>query len=159
MAKWRVFDNLTVNGNGRRKLPLASMRTFTEESEVGGCGMNPLGILDRMVVAVLAASVFAAGCGGGSGSSSSGPGTPPGPLTVSLSTSTVVAAQDGTPGTVDVTVSGANTGSSVSVAASNLPSGVTSQFAPAAGGLSGTLSLVAGSTTPAGTYSASVAPR
>jgi hypothetical protein len=68
----------------------------------------------------------------------------------------VVAPQDGTPGTVDVTVSGANHASSVSVAMSNLPSGVTSQFAPAAGGSSGTLSLVAGSTAPAGTYSASV---
>jgi hypothetical protein len=86
----------------------------------------------------------------------SGPGTPPGPLTASLSTSTVVAPQDGTPGTVDVIVSGANTASSVSVATNNLPNGVTSQFAPAAGGLSGTLSLVAGSTAPAGTYSASV---
>ena len=106
-------------------------------------------------MAVLAASVFTTGCGGAV-SSSSGPGTPPGPLTVSLSTSTVIAPQDGTPGTVDVTVSGANTGSSVSVAASHLPSGVTSQFAPAAGGFSGTLSLVAGSTAPAGTYSASV---
>jgi hypothetical protein len=105
---------------------------------------------------MLAASVFVAGCGGGSGSSSNGPGTPPGALTVSLSTSTVVAAQDGTPGTADVTVMGANTGSAVSVGASNLPSGVTSQFAPAAGGLSGTLSLVAGSATPAGTYSVSV---
>lgn len=125
-------------------------------SEVGECGMNPLKFLDRMVVAVLAASVVAAGCGSGSGSSSSGTGTPPAPLTVSLSTSTVVAAQDGTPGTVGVTVSGADTGSSVSVVASSLPSGISSQFAPAAGGLSGTLSLVAGNATPAGTYSANV---
>src|SRR5436853_7906757 len=111
--------------------------------------MKPERFLEtEMLVAVLAAWAFATGCGGG-------PGTPPGPLSVSLSTSTVVAPQDGTPGTVDVTVSGANTGSSVSVAASNLPSGVISQFAPAAGGLHGTLSLVAGSTAPAGTYSAS----
>ncbi len=123
---------------------------------MGGCGMEPLRILESgTLVAVLAVSVLVTGCGG-AGSSSSGPGTPPGPLSVSLSTSTVVAPQDGTPGTVDVTVSGANTGSSVSVAASNLPSGVTSQFTPAAGGLHGTLSLVAGSTAPAGTYSASV---
>ncbi len=123
---------------------------------MGGCGMKPLRILEcGTLVAVLAASVLVTGCGG-AGSSSSGPGTPPGPLSVSLSTSTVVAPQDGTPGTVDVTVSGANTGSSVSVAASNLPSSVTSQFAPAAGGVHGTLSLVAGSTAPAGTYSASV---
>src|SRR5882762_1925967 len=118
--------------------------------------MKPLLSLESWTLAaVLAASVFTTGCGG-AGSSSSGPGTPPGPLTLSLSTSTVVAPQDGTPGTVDVTVSGANTASSVSVATSNLPSGVTSQFAPAAGGFSGTLSLVAGSTSPAGTYSASV---
>src|SRR5256885_9962382 len=118
--------------------------------------MKPLRILDSgTLVAVLAAAVLVTGCGG-AGSSSSGPGTPPGPLSVSLSTSTVVAPQDGTPGAVDVTVSGANTGSSVSVAASNLPSGVTSQFAPAAGGLHGALSLVAGRTAPAGTYSASV---
>jgi hypothetical protein len=40
--------------------------------------MNSLASLDRMVVAVLAALVFAAGCGGG-GPSSSGPGTPVGP--------------------------------------------------------------------------------
>jgi hypothetical protein len=118
--------------------------------------MKPLRILESgTLVAVMAASVFTTGCGA-AGSSSGGPGTPPGPLAVSLSTSTVVAPQDGEPGTVDVTVSGANTASSVSVATSNLPIGVTSQFAPAAGGSTGTLSLVAGSTAPAGTYSASV---
>lgn len=55
-----------------------------------------------------------------------------------------------------MTISGASTASSVAVATSNLPTGVTSQFAPAAGGSGGTLSLVAGSTAPAGTYSASV---
>ena len=118
--------------------------------------MKPLRFLESWTLAaVLAASGFATGCGG-SGPSSSGPGTPPGPLTVSLSTSAVIAPQDGTPGTVVVTVSGATSGSSVSVAGSNLPSGVTSRFVPASGGLSGTLSLVAGSATPAGTYSASV---
>ena len=119
-------------------------------------GMKPLRFLESgMLVAVLAASVLTTSCGG-AGSSGSGPGPPPGPLTVSLSTSTVVAPQDGTPGTVVVTVSGAIPGSSVSVGASNLPSGVNSQFVPASGGLSGTLSLVAGSATSAGTYSANV---
>ncbi len=117
--------------------------------------MGSLRFLDTVVVIVMVVSVFAAGCGG-TGSSSSAMGTPPGPLAVSLSTSTVVASQDGTPGTVDVTVSGASTASSVTVATSNLPSGVTSQFAPAGTGSSGTLSLVAGGTAPAGTYSASV---
>src|ERR1700739_3697280 len=104
------------------------------------------------LVAVLAASVFTTGCGGAG--SSNGPGPPPGPLTVSLSTSRVVSPHDGTPGPVVVTASGAKTASSVAIAASNLPSGVTSQFAPASDGLSGTLSFVAGSATPAGTYSA-----
>jgi hypothetical protein len=118
--------------------------------------MKPLGSLESWTLAaVLTISALTTGCGGG-GSSSSGTGTPPGPLTVSLSTSTVVAPQDGTLGTVDVTVGGASTAAAVSVAASNLPNGVTSQFAPAAGGSSGTLSLIAGSTAPAGTYSASV---
>jgi len=134
------------------------MKTTTK-SQKWWLWYKPLRFLESWTLAaVLAASVFTTGCGGAA-SSSSGPGTPPGPptvFTVSLSTSTVVAPQDGTPGTVDVTVSGANTASSVSVATSNLPSGVTSQFAPAAGGSSGTLSLVAGSTAPAGTYSASV---
>ncbi len=132
---------------------------LTTKSQKWWLWHKPLRFLESWTLAaVLAASVFTTGCGGAA-SSSSGPGTPPGPptvFTVSLSTSTVVAPQDGTPGTVDVTVSGANTASSVSVATSNLPSGVTSQFAPAAGGSSGTLSLVAGSTAPAGTYSASV---
>src|SRR5712664_1051196 len=117
--------------------------------------MGSLRFLDTVVVIVMVVSVFAAGCGG-TGSSSSAMGTPPGPLAVSLSTSTVVASQDGTPGTVDVTVSGASTASSVTVATSNLPSGVTSQFAPAGTGSNGTLSLVACGTAPAGTYSASV---
>jgi len=112
--------------------------------------MKPERFLEtEMLVAVLAAWAFATGCGGG-------PGIPPGPLTVSLSTSTVVAPQDGTPAAVGVTVSGASSASSLSVTASNLPSGVTWQFVPAAGGLTGTLSLVATSTTPSGTYSANV---
>src|SRR5213082_3890859 len=97
--------------------------------------MKPLRILDSgTLVAVLAAAVLVTGCGG-AGSSSSGPGTPPGPLSVSLSTSTVVAPQDGTPAAVGATVSGASSASSLSVTASNLPSGVTWQFVPAAGGL------------------------
>ena len=99
------------------------------------------------LLAVLVASAFTTGCGGGSTS------TPP-PLSVSLSTGTVIVPQDGTPGTVGVTVSGASSASSVSVTASNLPTGVTSQFA--AGGSGGTLSLTAASTTPSGTYPANV---
>jgi hypothetical protein len=107
----------------------------------------------KVLLAALAASAVTVGCGGGSTST---PPPPPGPLSVSLSTGTVVAPQDGTPGTVGVTVSGTSSASSVSVTASNLPSGVTSQFIPAAGGSGGTLSLTATSTTPSGTYSANV---
>jgi len=116
--------------------------------------MKPERFLETgMLVAVLEACALTTGCGGGS---SGGSGTPPGPLTLSLSTSTVVAPQDGTPGAVGVTVSGASSASSVSVTASNLPMGVTSQFVPAAGGSGGTLSSIATSTTPSGTYSANV---
>lgn len=107
-----------------------------------------------MLLAVLVAWAFTTGCGGGS--TSPPPPPPPGPLSVSLSTGTVVAPQDGTPGTVGVTVSGASSASSVSVTASNLPTGVTSQFSAAAGGSGGTLSLTATTATPSGTYSANV---
>lgn len=117
--------------------------------------MKPQRFLESgMLLAVLVAWAFTTGCGGGS--TSPPPPPPPGPLSVSLSTGTVVAPQDGTPGTVGVTVSGASSASSVSVTASNLPTGVTSQFAPAAGGSGGTLSLVATTATPSGTYSANV---
>ena len=116
--------------------------------------MKPRWFLEgKVLLAVLAALAFTIGCGGGS---TSPPPPLSGPLSVSLSMATVVAPQDGTPGTVGVTVSGARSASSLSVTASNLPSGVITQFVPAAGGLSGTLSLTATSTTPSGTYSANV---
>ena len=106
-----------------------------------------------MFAALLATySLLAAACGGTGASSGGAPGS----LTVSLSTSTVVAAQDGTPAQLGVTVSGVNTGSPVSVTASNLPGGVTAQFTPSSSGPDGTIAVTAGPTTPAGTYSASV---
>jgi hypothetical protein len=97
-------------------------------------------------------SLLAAACGNVTVSIGGGPGT----LTVSLSTSTVIAAQDGTAAQLGVTVAGANTGSSVAVTVSNLPSGVTSQFTPSTSGLTGTIVLTASNATPAGTYSTSV---
>jgi hypothetical protein len=81
------------------------------------------------------AGVLAIGCA--SGSSGGGLGT----LTISLSSSTVIAAQDGTPTQLGVTIGGANPGSSVSVTASNLPSGVSSQFTSGTSGQSGTLAI------------------
>ena len=110
---------------------------------------------NRILSAALAASAFTTGCGGG-GPANNTPPAPPGPLSLSLSTGTAVVPQDGTAGTVGVVVSGASSTDSVSVTASNLPSGVTSQFIPATGGSGGTLSLTATSTTPSGTYSANV---
>jgi hypothetical protein len=100
--------------------------------------------------ALAGAGVLAIGCA--SGSSGVGVGT----LTISLSTSMVVATQDGTPTQLGVTIGGTNTGGSVSVTASNLPSGVSSQFTAGTGGLGGTLVVTASNTTPAGTYSANV---
>lgn len=116
--------------------------------------MKPQRFLEsRMLVPALVASTFTIGCGGGSTSPIL---PPPGPLSVVLSTGTVVAPQDGTPGTVGVSVSGTSSASSVSITVSNLPSGVASQFVPATGGSGGTLSLTAASTTPSGTYTANV---
>jgi hypothetical protein len=103
---------------------------------------------------MLAASAFATGCGGGS--TSNVPAAPSGPLTLSLSTSSVVAPQDGTPGTIGVTIAGTNPAGALSVTANNLPSGVTSQFVPTGGGPSGTLSLIATSAGASGTYSSNV---
>ena len=103
------------------------------------------------VAALLAgAGVLAIGCA--SGSSGGGVGT----LTISLSTSMVIAAQDGTPTQLGVTIGGANTGTSVTVTATNLPSGVSVQYTAGTGGLSGTLVVTANNATPAGTYSANV---
>src|SRR5438552_1744101 len=100
------------------------------------------------LAAVLAGvGVLAIGCA--SGGSGGGVGT----LTISLSTTAVVAAQDGTPTQLGVTIGGANPGSSVSVTASNLPGGVSSQFTAGTGGQSGTLVVTASNATPAGTYS------
>ena len=97
-----------------------------------------------------AALVLAIECASGSS------GGEVGTLTISLSTSTVVAAQDGTPTQLGVTIGGPNPGSSVSVTARNLPSGVSSQFMMGTGGQSGTLVVTARNATPAGTYSANL---
>src|SRR5215469_18887012 len=91
--------------------------------------MKPRWFLEMVLLGAVAAAAFTTSCGGG-GSTSNPPPTPPGPLAVSLSTSTVVAPQDGTSANIGVTVSGASMTTSVSVTASNLPSGVTSQFTP-----------------------------
>ncbi|MDR3723488.1 MAG: hypothetical protein P4K83_03255 [Terracidiphilus sp.] len=71
-------------------------------------------------------------------------------LTVALSASSVVAAQDGVPATLGVTVTGA-TGSG-SVVLSGLPGGLSSSYAAISGSASGTWTLTAGSATAAGTY-------
>jgi len=97
-------------------------------------------------VPLLAAACNGAGATGG----------PPASLTLALSSSTVVAPQDGTQAQLGVTIAGADTAHSVSVALKNLPNGVTAQFTPSASGLTGTVAVAASSTSPAGTYSPSV---
>jgi len=126
------------------------METSQESGGAGAVKIHHFSGKGSLAAVLAGAGVLATGCA--SGNSGGGVGT----LTISLSTSMVVAAQDGTPTQLGVTIGGANPGSSVSVTASNLPSGVTSQFVPASGGSGGTLSLTAASTTPSGTYSANV---
>jgi hypothetical protein len=82
-----------------------------------------------------------------SGSSSMGG---PGPLNVSLSTSMALAPQDGTPAMVTASVS-ANT-SAATIAVSGVPNGTTSQVVQPTATAAGTITLISGPPTPAGTY-------
>jgi hypothetical protein len=75
-------------------------------------------------------------------------------LAVSLSASTVVVAQDGTPATLGVNISGVSGAATVVV--SGLPAGVTSQFTPLNGGPSGTLTFIGGSGVQMGSNAATV---
>ena len=77
-----------------------------------------------LLVALLGMALVAVSCGGGS---SSGP--PPAPISISLSLSTVTAGQDGTPGSVTVTVTrpSGNT-SSVTLTTGSVPTGVNTQI-------------------------------
>jgi hypothetical protein len=102
--------------------------------------------------AMVTVSILAVACGGAGGLSGGGTGT----LTVSLSTSAVVAAQDGTPAQIGVTITGANSANAVSVAISGVPSGVTSKFTLGASRSSGTMAVIASTAAPAGTYSANI---
>jgi hypothetical protein len=80
--------------------------------------------------------------------------TPPPTLSAVLGSSSVVVAQDGTPATVSVTITGPAGAASVSVL--GLPAGTSAVFAPVAGGPSGTLTFTGSATSPAGNYSATV---
>jgi hypothetical protein len=88
------------------------------------------------------------GCGGSSAK------TPPPTLSAVLGSSSVVVAQDGTPSTVPVTISGPAGAASVSVV--GLPAGTSAVFTPVAAGPSGTLTFTGSATSPAGNYSATV---
>jgi hypothetical protein len=93
-------------------------------------------------------------CGGG-GTTVPNPGGT-GNLSLSLSTGTVVAAQDGAPGQIGVTLTGVSTANSVSVGTTGLPNGVNSTFTQSGSGSGGTLALKASTAVPAGTYSGNV---
>jgi hypothetical protein len=129
---------------------MTELRLFAGEPWSGAVKIRHFSGRGSFAVALAGAGVLAIGCASGSS------GVDVGALTLSLSTSTVLAAQDGTPAQLGVTIGGANAGSSVSVTASNSPSGVSSQYTAGTGGQSGTLAVTASTTTPAGTYSANV---
>jgi hypothetical protein len=118
--------------------------------------MARLRLLCRGIFAVglVTTSLVLTACGSGPASAPATGGA--GTLSVALATSTVVAAQDGTPGQLGVTLAGVNTANSLSVAAAGLPNGVSSSFTASANGSGGTLAITAGTSTPAGTYSGNV---
>jgi hypothetical protein len=99
----------------------------------------------------LAIAMILAGCGGGTGSTT----TPPPTLTATLGSGNIVVPQDGTPATLTVTIGGPSGPGAVSV--TNLPGGVTAQFAAQNGGPSGTLTFTGSTSAAAGSYSPSVA--
>lgn len=92
----------------------------------------------------------ATGCGGGVSTSKTSA-----PLSASLDSTTIVVPQDGTAVQVPLTISGPSGTASVTV--TNLPVGVTEQFAAVSGGPSGTLTFTGSTSAVAGTYTSTVA--
>jgi hypothetical protein len=93
---------------------------------------------------------MAAGCSGGGNSTPA----PPASLSFSLGSSSVMVAQDGTPATLALYVSGPSGSESVTVG--GLPAGVSEQFATVSGGPSGTLTFTGGAAVEASSYAATV---
>lgn len=76
---------------------------------------------------VLSLAVLSASCGGGGGNINTGP--PPSPISVQLSETAIAATQDGTPSTLNVTVTRpAGDANSVTLSIPNLPAGINVQI-------------------------------
>jgi hypothetical protein len=108
----------------------------------------------RFLLAVVSAGLVltAGGCGSGGSSTSGSSAT----VSISLGGTTVVAPQDGTAATLPVTLTVTGASSSTNVTVSDLPGGVTAQFAAVGGGPSGTLTFTGSAGALAGTYTPSV---
>jgi hypothetical protein len=125
--------------------PSNQQRVFISREETTPM-KNPHPISGKLTLLVLLLMNFGvAACS--SGSSSMGG---PGPLNVSLSTSMALAPQDNTPAVVTASVSG-NT-SAAMIAVSGVPSGTTSQIVQPTAAAAGTITLISGPPTAAGTY-------
>ncbi len=110
----------------------------------------------RLLVLLLFIVPLAVSCGGSGGSAST---PPPTPISISLSSNTVTAGQDGTPGSVTVTVTRPSGDSSaVTLVASAVPAGVTTQIDSPGSGNSGTVTFTpqAPGAPAAGNYAVSI---
>src|SRR2546425_10851235 len=141
---------------GRGYFSATNRRISSPLSRVAEFSMSVMSVPFRSrrfatLVILFGVPLLAAACNGAGAT-----GGPPGSLTLALSSSTVVAPQDGTQAQLGVTVAGADSAHSVSVAVTNLPNGVTAQFTPVASGLTGPMAVTASGTASAGAYSPSV---
>jgi len=108
-----------------------------------------MGMLRCWLGAVAAVGLVGlAGCGGSSSK------TPPPTLSAVLGSSSIVVAQDGSPSTVSVTISGPT--GTASVSAAGLPTGISAVFTPVAGGPSGTVTFTGSAQAAAGSYATTV---
>ena len=105
-----------------------------------------------LLAALLGLVVLTAACGGGSTQPVS---NPPAPISISLSSNTVTAGQDGTPGSVTVTVTRSSGDmSSIMLATASVPTGVNTEITSPGSGNTGTVTFTAQSQGPpaAGSY-------
>lgn len=106
------------------------------------------------LLAVTSLAALSLSCGSGY---SPPPPPPPEQISVTLSPATVVAPQDGTPGSVTATVSRTNpTASPVSLTTSALPAGVTTQISSPGSGTTGSITFTAQGAAVAGTTAITV---
>jgi hypothetical protein len=105
------------------------------------------------IIALLGAALINISCGGGGGAST----PPPPPIGVRLSAARVQALQDGTPVSVDVTITRpAGTSRSVTLSVASLPTGATADVESPGAGDIGKVTITAQSAAAAGTYQVTV---